>query len=101
MVRNGLQRIGRNLARGIRNRRLDSIEKMKKRTPEYDKLRNEILQLGTDSRAYFGHEYALEGGLSLQQDVDEFTSLCLFLKERGPHKTYLEIGTASGGVCLV
>jgi predicted O-methyltransferase YrrM len=38
--------------------------------------------------------------LSLQQNPDEFTSLCLRLKESGPIGNYLEIGSASGGACL-
>ncbi|HEX8242405.1 MAG TPA: class I SAM-dependent methyltransferase [Longimicrobium sp.] len=68
--------------------------------PEFAPLRERIAALGTDSLAYFGHGFTHEGGLYLQQNPDEFAALCLFLKERGPWGTYMEIGSASGGACL-
>ncbi len=62
-------------------------------------LREKIRNAGTDSLAHFQNSYAFEGGLSLQQNPDEFARLCLFLKGRSPLGTYVEIGSASGGAC--
>jgi predicted O-methyltransferase YrrM len=63
-------------------------------------VRRAVLESGTDSLQHFGNNYASEGGLSLQQNPDEFAALCLFLEERRPHRVYAEIGSASGGACL-
>ncbi|MGI8654646.1 MAG: class I SAM-dependent methyltransferase [Pyrinomonadaceae bacterium] len=81
--------------------KLDSISAIKQRNAEFDRLRDSIRQSGTDSLSHFGNEYTHEGGLSLQQNPDEFASLCLYLKEHRPYTNYMEIGSASGGTCLV
>jgi hypothetical protein len=73
-----------------------SVEDMT-RQPEFGSLRELICQSGTDCLRHFGNGYLREGGLALQQNPDEFAALCLFLKQRGPLSTYLEIGSASGG----
>lgn len=57
--------------------------------------------MGTDNLAIMGDDYHVEGGLGLQQRTNEFAALCLYLGERRPTGTYLEIGTASGGTCRV
>ncbi len=86
--------------RRVRLARADSIQAIQTRNPEFSTLRDAIRAAGTDSLGHFGNEYAFEGGLSLQQNPDEFAALCAFLEERGPHRTYVEIGSASGGACL-
>src|SRR5664280_1988073 len=86
--------------RRVRLARADSIPAIQGRNPDYATLRHAIREVGTDSLAHFGNGYTFEGGLSLQQNPDEFAALCTFLKERGPHRTCVEIGSASGGVCL-
>lgn len=80
---------------------LDNIAAVKQRNNDFDRLRDSIRGLGTDSLPHFGNGYTHEGGLSLQQNPDEFASLCIFLKERRPYMNYMEIGSASGGACLV
>jgi len=62
-------------------------------------MRRSVVSAGTDSIAHFGSDYAMEGGLFLQQNPDEFASLCVLLKGHRPIETYLEIGSASGGSC--
>lgn len=88
------------LARPFLVRGVDTIEEIRRRRPDFDGLRDEIRAAGTDSLAHFANGYTLEGGLSLQQNPDEFAALTLLLEERGPHAIYLEIGSASGGACL-
>ena len=79
---------------------VDTIPDIRSRYPGFSAVREAIRQAGTDSLSHFGPGYASEGGLSLQQNPDEFAALCAFLEERGPHRTYVEIGSASGGACL-
>jgi len=80
-------------------RTVDSIADIKSRHSDFDELRRQVCGAGTDSQSHFGRDYTYEGGLYLQQNPDEFTSLCLFLRERHPLEHYLEIGSASGGAC--
>lgn len=80
--------------------RIDKVEDIRRRRKDFDEVRDEIRQSGTDELAYFLNGYTFEGGLSLQQNPDEFAALCLLLKERGPFENYMEIGSASGGTCL-
>jgi predicted O-methyltransferase YrrM len=99
---NGAGTITRALAmerRPVTSRTLDSIRAIRRRHHDFDAVRDRIRALGTDDRRVFGHSYAFEGGMSLQQDPDELTGLCLFLKERGPYEHYMEIGSGSGGTC--
>ncbi len=56
-----------------------------------------IRSAGTDSLAEFGNGYTHEGGLGLQQNPEELADFILLLKGRAP-STYLEIGSASGGM---
>lgn len=79
---------------------LDTIEKIQERNPEFGQLQKEVRLAGTDNLPFFANDYAFEGGLSLQQNPDEFAALCALLEERKPHATYVEIGSASGGACL-
>jgi len=79
---------------------VDTIEKVRARHPSFDGLTEEIRAAGTDSLSHFGNNYTHEGGLCLQQNPHEFAALCLALSESEPIRTYLEIGTASGGTCL-
>jgi predicted O-methyltransferase YrrM len=60
-------------------------------------LIDRIRAAGTDSLADFGNGYTHEGGLGLQQNPEELADFILLLKGR-PHETYLEIGSASGGM---
>lgn len=80
--------------------RVDTIPDIRSRNPGFSAVRDAIRQAGTDSLSHFGNGYSFEGGLSLQQNPDEFAALCEFLDERKPHRTYVEIGSASGGACL-
>jgi len=80
---------------------VDSIAENQARHPEFFEIRNDIRESGTDSLSFFQNRYAFEGGLSLQQNPDEFAALCTFLHEQNVQgKTYVEIGSASGGACL-
>jgi predicted O-methyltransferase YrrM len=79
---------------------IESIKDIQRRHADFEQLRDRIRQSGTDSLSHFGNGYTHEGGLYLQQNPDEFAALTLFLRERGPHKDYMEIGSASGGACL-
>ena len=90
----------RRMYRRIYLPRVDTIRDIQVRNPGFGEIRDAIRQAGTDSLTHFGNEYAFEGGLSLQQNPDEFAALCAFLEERGPHRTYVEIGSASGGACV-
>ena len=60
-------------------------------------LIDRIRSAGTDSLAEFGNGYTHEGGLGLQQNPEELADFILLLKGRGV-ETYLEIGSASGGM---
>jgi predicted O-methyltransferase YrrM len=62
-----------------------------------DALIDRIRSAGTDSLEHFGNGYTHEGGLGLQQNPEELADFLLFMRERAP-KTYLEIGSASGGM---
>ena len=88
------------LYRRFRLSRVDTITDVRHRGPQFAVARGEIRQAGTDSLSHFGNDYAFEGGLSLQQNPDEFAALCAFLAERSPNRTYVEVGSASGGACL-
>lgn len=68
--------------------------------PEFGRIRDAIRRGGTDSLEHFGNDYEFEGGLALQQNPDEFAALVMLLKQRGPYKRYLEIGSASGGAAV-
>jgi predicted O-methyltransferase YrrM len=63
----------------------------------FDALVETIRDLGTDNLSHFKNGYRSEGGYSLQQNPFELAALALCLKRATP-KSYLEIGTASGGV---
>jgi predicted O-methyltransferase YrrM len=90
------------LIRRIHLNGIDTISALRARhATEFTALRDRIRQLGTDSLSHFGNGYTHEGGLCLQQNPDEFAALCLFLRERAPFTNYMEIGSASGGACLV
>ncbi len=56
-----------------------------------------IREAGTDSLAEFGNGYTHEGGLGLQQNPEELADFILLLKGK-EIATYLEIGSASGGM---
>lgn len=60
-------------------------------------LIDRIRSAGTDSLEAFGNGYTCEGGLGLQQNPEELADFILLLKGKGP-RTYLEIGSASGGM---
>ena len=79
------------------SKRLDSLDRIRSRHPEFPDCRAAIRRAGTDNLDYFGNGYEHEGGLFLQQNPDEFAALCLLLEEHKPLNNYLEIGTASGG----
>jgi predicted O-methyltransferase YrrM len=78
----------------------EGLSDIKRRHSDFEPLRDRIRTAGTDSLSHFGNGYTHEGGLYLQQNPDEFAALTLFLRERGPHANYLEIGSASGGACF-
>ena len=84
---------------------IDSVVHVIARNKDFDRLRDLIRQSGTDNLFHFGNAYTHEGGLSLQQNPDEFASLICFLKEQnkvcGQFTNYMEIGSASGGTCLL
>lgn len=103
IARNLQHRISRrveetNLKRFLRT--VDTVDKIKMRNADYANIREAICQSGTDKLSYFANGFTHEGGLYLQQNPDEFASLCLFLREHRPYTNYLEIGSASGGACL-
>jgi len=64
-----------------------------------EKLKNEILDLGSDSLEVFGGKF--EGGINLQQRIDEIVDLLMFLIENTEFVDFLEIGAASGGNTFV
>jgi predicted O-methyltransferase YrrM len=78
---------------------IDTVDKMRGRNDGFEALRDRIRYSGTDRLIDFRNGYTFEGGLSLQQNPDELSALCLFLKERGPFEHYMEIGSGSGGTC--
>ncbi len=80
-------------------RGIEGVAELRKRLPGFTEVRQAICAAGTDSAEYFGKSYTHKGGLSLQQNPDEFGCLCLFLEERGGLSRYAEVGTASGGTC--
>ncbi|MCL2449601.1 MAG: class I SAM-dependent methyltransferase [Polyangiaceae bacterium] len=77
---------------------LEGIESVS-RNPEFEVLRSQIRAAGTDKLSHFANGYVREGGLSLQQNPDEFAALCIALAGCKPIRNYLEIGSASGGAC--
>ncbi len=93
------------LYRKIYLKGLDSVEDIQKRNIEFDQIHDVICRSGTDNLKHFGNEYSFEGGLSLQQNPHEFAALICRLKEHkqefGASTNYLEIGSASGGTCLL
>jgi predicted O-methyltransferase YrrM len=86
--------------RYLKSRSIDSLAAAEARSAAFARVREEVRGAGTDSLDHFGNGYMLEGGLSLQQNPDEFAALCVYLGETAPHRTYVEIGSASGGACL-
>jgi predicted O-methyltransferase YrrM len=86
-------------------RNLDTISFVRSRNNDFDRVVDLIRRSGTDDLSHFGNNYAHEGGLSLQQNPNEFAALICFLKEHvmkaGPILNYLEIGSGSGGTCLL
>jgi hypothetical protein len=78
---------------------MDSIATFSKEL--YDQLLADIRAVGTDNLSFFGGGYTKEGGYSLQQNPEEFAALAVLLRKAcaGKSQWYLEIGTASGGVC--
>jgi hypothetical protein len=82
------------------NSEMDTIEKIRARSPLFERFQKEVQLAGCGNLPYFANGYAFEGGLCLEQNPSEFASLCVFLNERKPHATYVEIGSAGGGACL-
>jgi len=80
---------------------MQSIESIRAGAPErFAELIGKIRAAGTDNLSFFGGGYEKEGGYSLQQNPEEFAALVAFLAAAGRERAiYLEIGTASGGVC--
>jgi predicted O-methyltransferase YrrM len=81
--------------------KVTSIRDLECEDGDFERLGRIIRESGTDSLAQFENGYTHEGGLSLQQNPDEFAALCCFLRLQGPYTTYMEIGTASGGAALL
>lgn len=100
-VRNRISWALTRFKRRVYLRNIDTIPAIKRRNSDFARLREDICRSGTASKAHLGYSYTHEGGLTLQQHPDEFASLCLYLKEHGPHANYMEIGSASGGACLI
>lgn len=100
----GLYRTIRKIARRRRQRRrlvdLLTIESIRSEQRDFERVVEEIRASGTDSLSHFQNGYTHEGGLFLQQNPDEFAALCLLLSRYEPLRSYLEIGSASGGACL-
>lgn len=87
---------------------MDSIESIRARWTSrrqghtYHELLTRIRAAGTDNLSFFGCGYEREGGYSLQQQPEEFAALTCALMDYVPSMVsirYLEIGSASGGVC--
>ncbi|MDQ1560098.1 MAG: hypothetical protein QOD32_3158 [Pyrinomonadaceae bacterium] len=101
-IRSQLSNTKKWISRRAQLGKLDTIETLRARNePEFVRVRDLIRAAGTDSLSHFGNGYTHEGGLCLQQNPDEFAALCLNLKERAPFANYMEIGSASGGACLI
>jgi predicted O-methyltransferase YrrM len=101
-IRSQLYNTKKWLTRRTQLGKLDTIEAVSARHgEEFARLRDMIRASGTDSLSHFGSSYTHEGGLCLQQNPDEFAALILILKERKPYASYMEIGSASGGACLI
>jgi predicted O-methyltransferase YrrM len=81
-----------------RAQHLESVEHASEDS-EFASLRDRVRAAGTDSLESFANGYSSEGGLSLQQNPDEFAALCVALARFKPIRNYLEIGSASGGAC--
>jgi len=100
-----LGRIRKKIYRRVYLGGVDTIDHIRARNQDFDRVRELIRQSGTDDLSYFGSSYTHQGGLSLQQNPDEFAALICFLKEyrdqRGQFVNYMEIGSASGGACLL
>ena len=66
-------------------------------------LRKDILEMGCDHKAVFDGSF--EGGIHLQQNVDEAIGYLTFLmnkqKEGEVLENFLEIGSAAGGNCFI
>lgn len=60
-----------------------------------EQLISEILDFGSDNLPVFGGKY--EGGIHLQQNVNEIADLIMFLDDNKPYKNFLEVGSAAGG----
>jgi predicted O-methyltransferase YrrM len=82
---------------------MDTIDKLRKRASEQFAVAvQDIREAGTDSLSHFGNGYLKEGGLSLQQNPDEFAALLVFLNRVAWRDVaYLEIGSASGGAAVM
>lgn len=83
---------------------MDTVEKLRKRAgAQFAVAVQDVRDAGTDSLSHFGNGYALEGGLSLQQNPEEFAALLVFLNRVviNTPVSYLEIGSASGGTALM
>jgi len=80
---------------------LESIDTARRRDQgRFAELLQKIRAAGTDNLSFFGGGYEKEGGYSLQQNPEEFAALVAYLGVAViARPTYLEIGTASGGVC--
>lgn len=100
----GLHKTIRKLARRRRQRRrlaeVLTIDSIRSKHPDFECVVEQVRASGTDSLSHFQNGYTHEGGLYLQQNPDEFASLCLLLSAYKPLRSYLEIGSASGGACL-
>lgn len=80
---------------------METIDTIRARTPNrFAEALAKIRAAGTDNLSFFGGGYEKEGGYSLQQNTEEFAALVCYLDEKARDNAfYLEIGTASGGVC--
>ena len=79
--------VNRYLQRYRRRRYLSQVqdlEAVRRKSTNFDQVRQSICAAGTDSLAHFGPAYTHEGGLCLQQNPDEFAALCCYLAERRP-----------------
>jgi len=99
LVRTRLTRVARSAARRRYVGDVDSISDVRSRHPDFEAIEDRIRGAGTDDLDYFAYGYTHEGGLALQQNPTEFAALILHLREDRPHRTYMEIGSASGGAC--
>lgn len=77
---------------------METLAQRREKTPaHFTELLELVRQAGTDNLSHFGNGYVFEGGYSLQQNPEEFAALVCLLREH-PRGSYLEIGSASGGV---